>query len=229
MSQPGSGGGGRRRPSGLGFLLPALVLLGAVVLAAAVWRGRQPVDALSRWQRAPDDVRAVLWPEPRALPDFALATQDGAPFGPGGLRGQWSFLFFGYLNCPDVCPLTLYALRDFRARLRQQDATAAGYRFVFVTVDPERDDRARIGSYLAHFDPEFIGVGGDGPELRRLADALAVRYAAVSGADGRVSFDHTSAVIVIDPAGRAVGALPPPHEPDRMVAAFLRLREYLEP
>ncbi len=209
---------------------PLLALLALAASATAVLVtgcGRQPEAPLAAWRRAPDEVRAVLWPEPRTLPDFTLTTQHGQRFGPAQLRGQWSFLFFGYLNCPDVCPVTLHALRAFRRLLQEHDSEAAGYRIVFVSVDPERDTAASIGPYLAHFDADFIGLSGAPEELRRLADALAVRYATVTDADGLVTIDHTSSVMVVDPQGRVVGALRPPHQPERMVASFIRLRDYL--
>lgn len=209
---------------------PALALLAFAAGAAAVLVSgcaRQPEAPLVAWGRAPDEVRAVLWPEPRTLPDFVLMTQHGQRFGPAELRGQWSFLFFGYLNCPDVCPVTLHALRAFRRLLQEQDSEAAGYRIVFVSVDPERDTAARIGPYLAHFDVDFIGLSGAPEELRRFAEALAVRYEAVTDVDGLIAIDHTSSVMIVDPAGQVVGALPPPHQPERMVASFRGLRDYL--
>lgn len=207
------------------FALLALAASATAVLVTGC--GRQPEAPLAAWGRAPDQVRAVLWPEPRPLPDFVLTTQHGQRFGLAELRGQWGFLFFGYLNCPDVCPVTLHALRAFRRLLLEQDSEAAGYRIVFVSVDPERDTAARIGPYLAHFDADFIGLSGAPEELRRFADALAVRYAAVTDVDGLVAIDHTSSVMIVDPAGQVVGALPPPHQPERMVASFRGLRDYL--
>ena len=208
-------------------VLAMLALAAGMAVVMVAGCGRQPGQPLAEWGRAPDEMRAVLWPEPRMLPAFALTTQYGEGFGPAALRGHWSFLFFGYLSCPDVCPVTLHALRAFRRQLIERDSEAASYRIIFVSVDPERDTAAGVGSYLAHFDADFIGLTGSPEELRRLADGLAVHYAAVTDAGGLVTIDHTSSVMIIDPAGRVVGAWSPPHEPARMVASFGHLRDYL--
>lgn len=205
--------------------LPALLLLASSVWLGFLLLGR-PAPAAADWQNAPPELRALLWPEPRPLGDFVLSDQHGRPVSARDLEGGWSLLFFGYLQCPDVCPTTLTALRALR-QLRPADA--APWRVVFVSVDPGNDSPAQIGPYLAHFDPEFVGLSGDADQLRALAGSLAVKYVEFIAEDGRRSIDHTSSVMLIDPSGRAVGALPPPHQPERMLARAEQVRAYLQP
>jgi protein SCO1 len=145
-----------------------------------------------------------------------------------GMIGFYILLFFGYLECPDVCPTTLYAMREMRAALvAGQSGNAEEYRFVFVSVDPERDTSARIRPYLAHFDPEFVGLSGDAAELERLARSMAIKYVEFVEEDTGVrTIDHTSSVLVIDPLGRVTAALPPPHRPELMRAQMEQLRRY---
>lgn len=203
--------------------LPALLLLASSAWLGYLLLGRAPVAA--DWQNAPPELRALLWPEPRPLGDFRLRDQHDRPVTAADFEGRWSLLFFGYLQCPDVCPTTLTALRALR---QLQTPEAAPWRVVFVSVDPANDSPAQLGPYLAHFDPNFIGLSGEPAQVRALADALAVKVVEFRAEDGRRSIDHTSSVMLIDPDGRAVGALPPPHQPERMLARAEQVREYLQ-
>lgn len=207
--------------------VPVLLIAGAATLAV-LWSGQRAPSG-GGWSQAPPEVRALLWPEPQSLPAFRLTTQHGLDFGPESLHGQWGFVFFGYLHCPDVCPLTLHALREFRRALIERDRNAAGYRFVFVSIDPDRDSAQDMVSYLDYFDPAFIGLTGPPEALEPLTRALAVKVVAFENDGGVASIDHTSSVMVIDPQGRVVGALSPPHEPGRLLESFESLRRYLQP
>lgn len=198
----------------------------AVALTAAVLLGRTPPDGTTRWGQAPAEIRHLLWPEPVALPPFQLVDQTGSPFSHESLHGRWTLLFFGYLSCPDVCPTSLAALREMR-RLLTTDPADTLPRFLFITVDPERDRPEALAPYLAAFDPAFIGLTGAPEEVNQLAAALAVK--AVGGMDQSNPglIDHTSSVMIIDPAGRVVGALQPPLLPADMARSWRQLRRYL--
>lgn len=215
----------RDLPSARSAALCAVLLAGGLLGACSPAAPPSPLEA---WSKAPPEVRALLWPEPRPLPAFALRTQHGEAFGPQDFRGQWNFVFFGFLQCPDVCPTTLSALRAFRRAELAQDPEAARHRFVFVSVDPGHDSAEAIGAYLGFFDPDFIGLHGPQDALTPLLQGLSIMAVPVESPGGGRSIDHTSSVIVIDPSGHAVGALPPPHEPQAMQARFARLRAYLE-
>lgn len=205
----------------------ALALAGAAALASGFWFAQPPPSPLQAWSQAPPELRALLWPEPREIEAFALSDQHGRPFTQADFRGQWSFVFFGFLQCPDVCPTTLSALRELRQAQRAQDPDAGSHRVVFVSVDPAHDRPETIASYLGFFDPDFIGLSGAAQALQPLTRSLAIKAVEVVAESGSRSIDHTSSVILIAPDGRAVGALPPPHNPQRMQADFARLRQYL--
>lgn len=208
------------------LLTPLLVGLLSLILLAALLVSRL-LPSTPDWASAPPEVRAMLWPEPRPVGEFDFLTQHGESFQPADLRGQWSFLFFGFLDCPDVCPLSLLALRDFRRALIGADPAAERYRYLFVTVDPANDTPDRIGPYVEFFDPDFIGLGGSVESLESLASSLAVRYREVVDERGRRSIDHSGALFVADPSGRVVATFPPPHDPRSMLEQFERLRDYL--
>lgn len=209
---------------------PLLIALGltvmAATLAAGMLVGRTP-PAGTGWGSAHPDVRAVMWPEPLPLADVTLTTQHGETFAADDFEGQWSLVFFGYLQCPDVCPTSLSAMREMRQLLTERSRDE-DERYFFVSVDPANDAPADMVDYLAGFDPNFIGLHGSQAEIRRLADSMAVKFEPFVDDSGYASIDHTSSVMLIDPRGRMVGALPPPLVPEQMVQRYLGLRNYLE-
>jgi protein SCO1 len=215
-----SQGPGRRIPAG-----PVLLgVLGAIVLGAT-WMARQGPGEAPGWANAPPELRAILWPEPLPIGEFRLVDQRENPFGAAELQGHWSFLFFGYLQCPDVCPMAMQILRDYRKLLA---ATHPGleHQVVFVSVDPEYDRPAQIAAYLDYFDPEFIGLSGSAAQIAELAGPLAIKYYEHVDEHGRRSIDHTSSIMIIDPEGRMLGAFPPPQRPERMLEQFRMLRRH---
>lgn len=205
----------------------ALLAAVACVVTLLVALQRRYSDSHDPWTTAPPELRAVLWPVPHPVAAFHMRTQRGAVFGAEQLRGQWNFVFFGYLSCPDVCPTTLQTLADFRRRLQASDPAASKYRFIFVTVDPANDDTERVAAYLAHFDRDFVGLVGEPGQLAVLARSLGATYAEHIDPHGVRSMDHSTSILLVDPAGRVVGALPPPHDPARMLQVFGQLQRHL--
>ena len=133
----------------------------AIVVLAGVLAGVVVAHLLRNRAAPPPPLeRATLFAEPRALPAFELIDQARAPFGPERLRGQWTFLFFGFVNCPDVCPTTLAMLADVRARIATDLPRGDVPQVVLVSVDPGRDTPPVLAQYVAHFDPSFTGVTG---------------------------------------------------------------------
>ncbi|MBK8069754.1 MAG: SCO family protein [Rhodanobacteraceae bacterium] len=202
----------------------ALILTAAAALAL-LWLGRANQDS-DLWEQAPAEVQAVLWPVPRPVAGFNLVDQHGQSFAAEDLRGHWSLMYFGYLQCPDVCPTTLQALRGVQ-RLQATQPDARVTRHVFVSVDPANDSPERIAAYLGYFGDAFTGLAGNPAELQKLTDSLGVIHAEHVDQAGVRSIDHTTAIIVVDPEGRGVGALTAPHDPASMLQRLRALQEYL--
>jgi protein SCO1/2 len=131
---------------------------------------------------------------------LALTDHTGAPRTLADWRGKVVVLFFGFTQCPDVCPTTLATMADVMKRL---GADADRVQVLFVTVDPERDSQAVIGPYVTAFDPRFIGLYGDREATARAAREFKVFYQKVPGrTEGTYGIDHTAASYVIDAQGR---------------------------
>jgi len=197
------------------------LLAGIAAIAAAVFMMRggsgTPADL---WSKAPAELRAVLWPNAHPVAPFRMLTQQRQVFTAKQLRGRWSLVFFGYLDCPDVCPTTLLTLADLHRRLRAGDGADAGTQFVFVSVDPANDPPERLAGYLGYFDPSFVGLTGEPAQLAVLARSLGAAYAEHVDERGVRSMEHSTSIVLVNPQGWVVGAFPAPHDPARMQQQF---------
>jgi protein SCO1 len=132
--------------------------------------------------------------------NLALADQFGTRRTLADFKGKVVVVFFGYTQCPDVCPTTMAELAQVKKALGSDGERLQG---IFVTVDPERDTAPLLKEYLAAFDPGFIGLSGSVEETRAAAKEFKVFYAKVPGkTEGSYTVDHTAGAYVFDPSGR---------------------------
>lgn len=155
---------------------------------------------------------ATMLDPPRAVPDFLLTDQFGAPFTKVRLQGGWTILFAGFASCPDVCPTTLAMLREIETRMA---ARGKALRVVFLSVDPERDTPARLKAYAAHYSDSFIAVTAPEPELGRVAQSMGIAYVKVPAAERPEAYtvDHSAALLLFNPQGDIAAYFLAPHDP----------------
>lgn len=159
----------------------------------------------------------------RALPDFSLIDQHGKGFTSAGLHGRWSMLFFGYTNCPDLCPATLTTLAAMERTMRAA-ADPVRPQVVFVSVDARRDTPEQLARYVPNFDPEFIGLTAAAQsDVEAMAAAMGVAASIRPQSDGSYSVDHTAAIFVVDPTGQLRAILTGPFGVDALRADFHRI------
>lgn len=131
---------------------------------------------------------------------LALTDQHGASRSLADFRGKVVSVFFGYTQCPDVCPTNLAVMAEV---LRQLGADAARVQVVFVTVDPERDTRQLLAQYIPAFDPSFLALSGDHAQTAAAAKEFRVFYQKSADASGAgYTVDHSTGTYLFDPAGR---------------------------
>lgn len=167
---------------------------------------------------------AQEFPEARPLADFELRTASGEALTRADLEGHWSLLFFGFTNCPDICPDTLAVLDTVMDDLETMGA-AARPQVVFISVDPERDDDEALADYVSWFNRDFIAATGSDEALQSLTRSLGVIYF-LDEPDpdtGFYSVDHSASVMIIDPQGRVFGRFPPPLERQAIAADLFAL------
>lgn len=190
------------------FVLPGAALLAAFVVTFGAVYALLPSAAQPR----PSESAPILIDPPRAMPDFSLTDQDGRTTRLSDFRGRAVVMFFGYTNCPDVCPLTLVEMLKARERL---GADARRVAFVFVTVDGERDTPEALKRYLSVFDADFIGLTGAPDMVRVVAKDYGASFQKQKPKDTQAAYLmlHTASSYLLDADGRwrmtfAYGASP---------------------
>ncbi len=168
-----------------------------VVLAAVAWFGGQAVLARFQPHLYAGTVLQSGGPAP-ALDELTLS--DGRPADLGLFAGKVVVLYFGYTNCPDVCPT---ALSDVAAAIDAMPADAADdVQLIMVSVDPDRDPLDELGQFVGSFDPTFLGAGADLAAIDRTAAEYGIYYAYGEGdVETGYTVDHTASLIGIDPEG----------------------------
>ncbi|MBN8738005.1 MAG: hypothetical protein BGP24_02350 [Lysobacterales bacterium 69-70] len=201
-----------------GRALPTvLILVAAFAAGLGLWLLTQPFTAAG-----PEMKALTRYPTPRAVADFRLTRSDGRPLTRTDLQGHWSVFFFGFTNCPDICPSTLGVLKQVRAQLTQAGA-ADKVAIHFVSVDPQRDQPDVLGRYAAYYDPGFVAATGSDEELTRLTRSLGVLYVREPATNGQYSVDHSASIAVVDPQARLVGLFRPPLDAAAIGADLLTL------
>lgn len=151
---------------------------------------------------------------------FSLTDHNGTPRTLADFKGKAVILFFGYTQCPDVCPTTLSSMRE---AMKLLGGDAARVQVLFVTLDPARDTRELLAQYVPQFDPGFLGLRGDEAETIALAKEFKVFFTRQAGTTAdNYTIDHSTGSYVFDPQGR-LRLLLRHGEPPADVAADLKL------
>jgi protein SCO1/2 len=168
-----------------------------------------------------------LYPLWRQTPAGAAA-EVGGPFalqGPNGpvtdadMKGRPFLVYFGYTNCPDVCPATLAEISDVLAKLPGKPIRA-----LFITIDPARDSAAKLKDYLSSFDPRIVGLSGDPAAIGKVEHAYRVYAHKGPPENGGYSMDHSSIVYLMDAKGQFVEAFNLDRKPEESAK---ELEQYL--
>ncbi|MCP5207791.1 MAG: SCO family protein [Hahellaceae bacterium] len=158
-----------------------------------------------------EEVGAFVYDVPRPVTEFSLVDQHGQAFNNSRLLGKWSFVFFGYTHCPDVCPGTMLVYQALNAEFSDRGITDT--QMLMVTVDPARDNVETLQGYLAFFNPEYIGLTGEEAVIRRFAQSLNAGFSIPEHAEGEPYFvDHSSHIALVDPDGNFAGFFQMPHK-----------------
>lgn len=196
-----------------------VLIVGLVLLVAAMMlmpRGGAPL---------PEPENATVLPTTLALPAFSLQDQAGEPYSREDLLGDFHFMFFGFTNCPDVCPLTLQVLASTVERIEATDPEKRPG-VVFVSVDPNRDSPEQIGRYLSNFDSSFTGVTANDDALAPLLKTLGVSVQKHEHEGEQYNVVHNGTVYMIGPAADLIAISSPPHAPATLAADFLKIRDW---
>lgn len=166
----------------------------------------------------PEQLRSVAVEPPEPLQPIKLIDHNNQRVDLARLHAKWTFLFFGFTNCPDVCPATLSQLTMLNKRivnkLKNSVARDNNVQFFFVSVDPERDTLKHLSDYVSYFGPHFIGMTSDEAGLLDLETQLnAYHRIGKKDSANHYTVNHSAAVYLIDPAARLAARFMPPMDP----------------
>ena len=188
----------------LRIVLWLLVAAAAVALAGLYWRQARPPEPQQQ---------QVSFGGP-----FTLVDGNGQPFASSQLAGRPYAMFFGFTNCPDVCPTTLARL----VKLRRQMGDDEAFRILFVTVDPERDGPAEVGKYADLFGAPIVGLTGSPAQIAKVKKDFGI-FSEKVGEGGTYTVDHTATVLLFDRNGEFQSTISPDEGDQASLAKLRRL------
>lgn len=171
-------------------------------------------------------IEGLFWPNPIQINAFSMLDQNGDSFTQEQLRGKWSFIFFGYTHCPDVCPVTMSVMADVYKQLAPEHDNI---QVIFASVDPERDTTEKLSAYVSYFNEHFIGLGGNTDMVNSLTKQISIAYY-LNKEDNADNYlvDHSASIFLFDPKARLVGKLSAPHQKDTIIKQFKSIQQFID-
>ncbi len=219
-------------PAGGGIKFGHLMLLALIAASAGVgyrqWQQSQSAPTLDQIQANLEN--ALIFPDDyQSIPAFNLIDHDGKEVSEQSFSDRWSMLFFGFTQCPDICPVTLAVLRDATTLIEEQVEPSKPFEIVFLSVDPQRDPPEVIKPYVEGFGDNTRGMTG---ELNAVLDFarsmnIVVSYDADPDDPTYYTVDHTASILLIDPEKRIRAKFNLPHEPDTIASDYLQITQAL--
>lgn len=144
---------------------------------------------------------------------FTLFDQTGKKRSLAEFKGKVVLIYFGYMFCPDICPIDLSNLAGLLKRLGKDSAQV---QTIFITLDPARDTPELMGKYVQHFDKRILGLRGTEQQTKQVATQYKTFYEKVSLNGNQYVIDHTAFIYILNRAGKYLAFFPPGTSPERM-------------
>jgi len=153
---------------------------------------------------------SLYYQTPRVVKPFEMTDHQGNSFTNDALENKWTWVFFGYTSCPDVCPTTLQELNFYYDDLK---AVNESVQVLLISVDPQRDSVEKLSQYIAYFNPDFKALTADHSVLFPFARNLGLMYA-ISDKDKEESYlvDHSASIVLLNPEGKIAAIFKPQHK-----------------
>ena len=166
-------------------------------------------NTLGKFSSSPDikTRSCTRFPVPLEITNFNLHdVNNNKKFNKQSLRGHWNLIFFGYTNCPDICPNTMEIIKDIWNNLEKHYIPV---RFIFITLNPEKDTDKEIKKFLIKYNENFIGLNGEKEQIVLLKKSLGI-YAKNTVKNGIDVINHAGFLLLINPKGQLYGIFSPP-------------------
>lgn len=209
------------------FSILGIIIVAIIAIAAGFYFGapkKSPEEALKNVS-----VATVL-PQARTVAPFSLTDNKGQPFTNASLQGHWTFMFFGFTNCGYICPTTMSELSKVFQILKQDNIAEPQY--YLVSIDPERDNVARMNTFVTTFNKNFKGATGSLAAIEKLTKAMNVVYLKVmpraTSQEANYDIDHSGAIMLLNPQGHLVAIFSMPHQAQKIASDYALISEYYD-
>lgn len=205
----------RLQKRGIRRTLAILVTVVTVVVGLQVYKVTRepPLD-----REALREQGTLVFEQPRRVSAFELVDHRNQAFTPEQLEGQWTLAFFGFTECPDICPMAMAELSRTMEQLPPELVERT--QVLLVTLDPARDTPEVLAEYVPYFHEDFVGVTGDFLTLKRLANEVNVAFAKVTQSDDDYTVDHSGNIVLFNPKGDYHGFFKPPFDPAKLAEHY---------
>jgi len=174
-------------------------------------------------------IEGTFFDKPMPVKPFSLLNHHKKTFNAKSFKGKWSFVFFGYTNCPDVCPQTMNILKIASIEFSKHPDHFSNTQFIFVSVDPERDTPEKLAKYVSYFGSNFIGVTGKATEIASIGRQFGILHKVTAHKDpSKYQVDHGGHIILINPKGQWQALLRYPHNSKKMIYDYSNIRGYVK-
>ena len=172
-------------------------------------------------EKKPSLITGKILVRPMEIDNFELIDQNNEVFNKKRLVGGWTVLFFGYTNCPDVCPTTIYKLAEIKNGIKE-GLPSTSFNTVLVTLDPDRDSTERLDEYIGYFDENMLGVTGTYENIQSFTSSLSVFYQRINKQEG-YDFNHTASIFVFDKDGSLFATMSPANTVGELESDFFTI------
>jgi protein SCO1/2 len=180
-------------------------------LITAIAAGAIGFLAFQKSAELPQPEHALYYQQARDIKPFELTDHHNQAFTKDNLNNKWSWIFFGYTSCPDVCPTTLQELNFIYDELK---AVSDNTQVLLVSVDPKRDTPEKLAQYIAYFNKEFIALTGNHGVLFPFARNVGLMYAinepeGENADENNYLVDHSASLVLVNPQGKIAAIFRP--------------------
>lgn len=196
-----------------------ILFLSFLILLSVVFFIQQP-----KQNNIPKDLIAVLRQHVIPLKTFTLTDNNEQDFKNINLENKWSFVFFGYTHCPDICPTTLVSLKHIYKALKKYPQAAKNMQVIFVSVDPVRDNAKDLDKYVKYFNKDFIALTGTEKSINHFTKQFSAAYFKEKPtASGEYLISHASSIFLVDPKTNVIASFSPPHDTATITTQYLKI------
>ncbi len=190
----------------------------------AVWYGFNPNPEVTL-KKPPILANATVLSPSKPLINFSLIDSDGNTFTQNSLQGHWTLMFFGYAECPDICPRTLITMSELWDLLPTEVQKTDFLRLLFVSLDPKSDSSEKLKTFLNRFHPSFLGLTGEVDTIQALSKTCNIySWSDPKNQPGSPKIiDHSATLLLINPQGQIHALFSPPHKKEAIAKDLLTI------